>query len=607
MKRLFLYLLAGLGFLVIGVSCQEDPVTIGDGIVGQEPFVNGKATFDVFAFNKNVGTIPTNQSPIYQLGVFDDPIYGDTEGIITTQLSLVSSGGIQFFGRFTEEREKNNPDVPEENETVTNVVLYLPYFQNANADQDLDGVIDSLDADPNDPTSDTDGDGLTDADETSRGSDPLNPDTDGDGIGDAEDDVTADNIFPVRRELDSIYGDRDAEFNFKVTRSTYFMRDLNPDSGFQEEEPYYSNQNFSEEFASDILYEGILKISDEEILFFQEDDPDTEEDESLLVEERVQPGIRVELDPEYFQENFIDLEGSSELLSDANFKEYFRGLHLTLNPIGSEVMILFDISQARLTINYTYEATDGDDIEIIEDEEVLRLLGGGGTQPLQNNAVNTLTSESYPSEVTDAFASEANLPEENASRIYLKGGAGTFAEIELFDLMGGGEVINEIRQNNWLINEANLVFYVDRERLDAAGIKEEPPRLYLYNAETNTPLFNISTETNVDNNNPLGVFLNYDGRLDEALGKGVKYTVRITEYLNNIIQRDSVNATLGLSLTADIRLRGNADALLPDGSPKELPVGNGFTPLSTVLIGSNVDPDDPKRLRLEISYTEINP
>ena len=104
-----------------------------------------------------------------------------------------------------------------------------------------------------------------------------------------------------------------------------------------------------------------------------------------------------------------------------------------------------------------------------------------------------------------------------------------------------------------------------------------------------------------------GVFLNYDGILDEALGRGVKYTVRITEYLNNIIQRDSVNATLGLTLTADIRLRGNADALLPDGSPKELPVGNGFTPLSTVLIGSNVDPDDPKRLRLEISYTEINP
>ena len=606
MKRLFLYLLAGLGVMAAGVSCDEDPVTIGDGIVGQEPFVNGKAVFDVFAFNKNVGSIPTNQSPVYQLGVFNDPVYGKTEGIITSQLSMVSSGGIQFFGRFTEEREKNEPDVPEENETVTDVILYLPYFINNNADQDFDGVVDSSDADPNDPNSDSDGDGVTDADETAQGTDPLNPDTDGDGIGDAEDPATADNIFPERRELDSIYGDREAEFNFKVTRSTYFLRDLDPDSGFQELEPYYSNQNFSEDFASDVLFEGVLEISDEEYLFFEEDDPDTEEDESIIVEERLQPGIRVELDPEYFQENFIDLEGSSELLSNANFKEYFRGLHLTLDPVDSDVMILFDISQARLTINYTYEATDGDEIEIIEDEEVLRLLAGGGNQPLQNNAVNSLTSEPYPQDVADAFASSENLPQENASRIYLKGGAGTYTEIELFDLMGGGEAINEIRQNNWLINEANLIFYVDRERLDAEGITDEPPRLYLYNAETNTPLFNISTETNVDDT-PLGVFLNYDGRLDEALGRGIKYKVRITEYLNNIIQRDSVNATLGLSLTADIRLRGTSEVVLPDDTMKEFPVGNGFTPLGTVLIGSNVDADDPKRLRLEISYTEIDP
>ena len=69
---------------------------------------------------------------------------------------------------------------------------------------------------------------------------------------------------------------------------------------------------------------GSFEISDEEYLFFREDDPDTEEDESPFVDERVQPGIHVELDPEYFQENFIDLEGSSELFSNANFKEYFR-------------------------------------------------------------------------------------------------------------------------------------------------------------------------------------------------------------------------------------------------------------------------------------------
>ena len=172
--------------------------------------------------------------------------------------------------------------------------------------------------------------------------------------------------------------------------------------------------------------------------------------------------------------------------------------------------------------------------------------------------------------------------------------------------MGGGEVINEIRQNNWIINEANLVFYVDRELLDARGLTEEPLRLNLYNAETNQPLYNFLTETNVEDS-PLGVFLNYDGILEKSGDKGIKYTVRITEHVNNIVLRDSVNATLGLALTADLRIAGVSDVLLPDATEKELPQGLGITPLGTVLVGSNVDPNDPQRLKLEIFYSEIDP
>ena len=606
MKRFLFSLATGIGLIVLAGSCEEELVTIGDSLVGEEPFANGVAVYDVFAFNKNIGAVPTNQVPVYQLGVFNDPIYGRTEGGITSQVSLVSTSGVQFFGRFTQFREETDPDIPDENETITEVILYLPYFQKQNADQDLDGVIDSLDADPEDPSSDSDGDGLTDLEEQSRGTDPLNPDTDGDGIGDAEDEVTPLNIFPQRRELDSIYGNRDGQFNFNVTRSTYFLRDLDPNSGFQQAEPYYSNQTFGPEFYGEELYDGVLEVSDEEILIFDEDDPDTEEDESLLVVERIQPGIRVALDPEFFQTNFLDKEGDPELLSDANFKEYFRGLHLSLAPEDDDLMILFDLTSARLSVEYVYDSFEGEDVNKVEATQELRLLSGGGNQLIQGNAVNTLQSEAYPAEITESFAPDENRPEDNAARIYLKGGAGTYAELELFDLLGGGEAINEIKQNNWVINEASLVFYVDRERLDASGVAYEPPRVNLYNAETNEPLYNIRTETNVEDT-PLGVFLNFGGLLERSGGKGTKYTVRITEHINNIILRDSANATLGLTLTADIRVNGQSDVLLPDNSEKELPVGGGISPLGTVLYGSNVDEADPNRLRLEIYYTEIDP
>ena len=605
MNRLVFALVTGIFLIFSAGSCEEDPVTIGDRIIASEPFKNGKAVYDVFAFNKKIEAVPTNQQPLYQLGVYNDPVYGRTEGSITSQLTLVYSSSIQFFGRFTQLREETDPAIPDENETVTEVILYLPYLQRPNSDRDLDGVTDSLDADPDDPNSDSDGDGRTDNEEQSGGTDPLNPDTDGDGIGDAKDEQTPINIFPQRRELDSIYGDREAEFRLRVERSTYFLRDLDPNSGFLESEPYYSNQSFTPEFASDLLYEGVLQVSDEEILIFEEDDPETPDvDESLEVRERVQPGIRLELDPEYWQEVLIDMEGSSELLSNPNFTEYFRGLHLSLTPVDSDIMILFDLTQARLTVNYTYEVTTDGELSVLEDEQELRLLSGGGGQRIQGNAANPLWSEEYPTAIAESFASEANRPEENASRIYLKGGAGTFAELELFDLLGGGEAINEIRRKNWIINEANLVFYVDREQLDAAGVTEEPLRLYLYNAETNQPLYNPQTETNLVDS-PYGIFLNYGGLLEQSNGRGEKYTVRITEHLNNIILRDSANATLGLGLTADIRLRGNSDVLLPDDSIKELPVGSGITPLGTVLYGSNVDPADPNRLRLEIYYSEL--
>ena len=59
-------------------------------------------------------------------------------------------------------------------------------------DTDNDGVMDEFDVDNNDPASDSDGDAISDEDETSVGSDPLDPmsvpgDNDGDGIPDITD------------------------------------------------------------------------------------------------------------------------------------------------------------------------------------------------------------------------------------------------------------------------------------------------------------------------------------------------------------------------------------------------------------------------------------
>ena len=102
----------------------------------------------------------------------------------------------------------------------------------------------------------------------------------------------------------------------KIERNTFFLSDLDPGSNFQQSRPYFSDQQISPDFVSDVLFEDQLTISNEEILFFNEDDPDTEEDESQIVSERLPPGIVVYLDPDFFQENLIDREGGPELLSN---------------------------------------------------------------------------------------------------------------------------------------------------------------------------------------------------------------------------------------------------------------------------------------------------
>ena len=606
MKRTLALLLLGLGFTFYFSSCEEEMVTIGAEVIGGEPFVTDKAYFDVFVFNRKIEAVQTNKLPIYQLGVYQDAVYGRTEAQITSQLTLQNGQGSPVFGVYSQAVENDadsdeNASTIDENERIKSVYLYLPFFQNPRGDRDGDGVIDELDVDPEDPNSDTDGDTISDNQERINMTNPLDTDTDGDGIADNDDDDTAVSRFPNRVDLDSIYGDRTQQFNLKVERSTFFLRDQDPNTNFEQAQEYYSSQQFAPGFVSDVLFEGDLTISDEEILTFPEDDPDTEEDESEGVPERLQPGVRVALDAVFFQQYLLDMEGKTELLSQANFEDFIRGIHMSLTPTAEDLLILFDLTRANITITYEYDRIEEGNPTVEEQEYTLSLITGGGQLPVNSNAVNTYINEAYPAGIAGAMDTGAN-----ASRIYLKGGAGSFAEVHLFETDSGRTIIEEIKANNWIINEANLTFHVDRTAMQGVLLDEEPFRLYLYNSETVQPIYNPINEQSVADT-PFGIFLDYDGFLETDGGQGIKYIIRLTEHINNLVVRDSVNSVLGLTSTPDIRLAGALSTRLAVGMDEDLPVSSTISPLGTVLFGSDVTGDEePMKLQLEISYTETN-
>ena len=618
-------------FLVLGIliSCEQDLTTVGSGVVGNEPFTTGQEVYDVFAFNKNIEAVQTNRLPIYQLGTYQDPIYGKTRASVTSQLFLSSNN--PTFGILSQDRENDAGAAGEaitiidEEETVKEVFLYIPFLiKNTSRDRDSDGVDDEFDLEPDNPENDNDGDGVSNRVETASNTDPLDAnsvDADRDGFNDGDGAQIFTNNFARKVELDSIYvnglnyddiNDATATtFNLKVERSTFFLRDLDPNSNFQEAQNYFSSQEFSPDFVSDVLFDNIVEISNEQILIPNEDDPTTEDVDESLTFRRLDPGIRIALDNEFFQTNILDKEGSSELLSQSNFTEFIRGLHFSItDEEGNDVFFLFDLKDSRVTLTYTYkdydtngtpdDLTDDNPDALEERDFTFSFLTQVGTGPVNGNAVNTLLTENYGPQILQSLDSD-----ENASRIYLKGGPGIYAEINLFEENGGEALIEQIRAENWVVNEANLVFYVDREQLDINGSMIEPPRLYLYNTENNFPLINPNTEQSVSQDF-FGLFLNYDGILEKSNGKGIKYSVKITDHINNLIVRDSANATLGLTLTTDIQNFGVANAMLENGE-KRIPTTSRITPLGTILYGSNLlatDPDFDKRLKLEIFYTK---
>lgn len=588
-NRLKFTALAVIAIVALLAACEKDPTTIGAGVIGSEPFNTDMAVFDVFAVNKKIRAVRTNRLPIYQLGVFDHPVYGTTEATITSQVQLSSPNPL--FGD-TRQASETTP----ENETVDSVYLYIPFLPSPSGDADNDGVIDALDKDALDPNSDTDGDGVTDNQEKAVGTDPLVADSN-------EADGFVRDQFARTFDVDSIYGNREAPFTLNLQRSTYFLRDLDPNTNFQEAQEYYSNQDFSGFLTDKISLDSeSVTISEKQILLPKQDDPETENINEAEQVRRLDPGIRLKLDNDFFQRNILDKEDSPELLTQVNFNDFLRGINFSLEPaVGEELMMLFDLKDANITISYSYTAGG---VAKNKDFTLNFITQAQASQQNPNpivfgNAVNTFIDDAYAPEIADAIASQ-----ENAERIYIKGGAGSFAEINLFDADPNiREAIEQIKANNWIINEAHLIFYVDKQ----PGVIE-PPRLYLFNTESNLPLIGRNDAPPAQNGSPLSGYPFYDGRLEgEGSGSELKYTVKITDYINDLVLRNAENTTLGLTITPNLGFINSTDAMLENNTETKLPVGASLSPLGTILFGGNVSAENSaKKLRLEIFYTEAN-
>ena len=540
-------------FIIFIYSCDKDFTSIDSDVISAENAINFNTSsidYPIVASNLRLNPVKSNNLPSFMLGYNNNPFYGESKASFLGQ--VVPAEFSPSFG---------------ENVVLDSVVLTIPYYSR--------GV------------------------ETSE---------DGD----------------ISYEIDSVYGNTATKLY--VYKSNFYLRDFNPSGDFSDSQNYYSNGALSNsesinqaEIEAELLYEsGILGDGSDDFIPSSERIDLTSLDSlgETYVSSSLAPAIRLKLNnpnDNFWQSLFFENEGNPELINPNTFKEFFRGLYIKadgVNSDGSMMLLNFASSNTKLTIHYTSETSTDSDTD----------SGGTSTETIssQNEYVLNFT-DNLVNIYENNFLVDVSNPNtvDGDERIYLKGGEGYMSTVDLFggDIQDeNGEMVNAFEHfknsfydeeneiANKIINEAYIEFFVDQTQ----EIGSEPDRIYLYNFEQNTALIDYFLDQSVSSTT-INAKINHlepltrDG--DSITGEGIKYKIRITEHLNNLILRDSTNAKLALVVTSNVGSIDNFSILNSGEENRDFPSGAILTPKGTVLHGSQSE-DIDKRPRIKIYYTD---
>lgn len=412
-----------------------------------------------------------------------------------------------------------------------------------------------------------------------------------------------------------IFGDPEAKFNLKIYQNGYYLRDTDP-GATDNTQRYFSDDKAMVEnmVVGQPLFEGDTTFSLKEVRIDAKvtDDGGNVTDK---VVERKKPGLYIQFDPARFNELFFSLANRGNLINNTVFKNYFRGLYFKVEQLDKAVMNIPDFASGTITVKMRdYEAltsgtTAGPDLE-------KGLIRKTVTFNLKGNTINFFDN-TYNTDFNTAVSnSDVTLGDD---RLYLKGGAGSMAVVSLNDAK-----INELIQtigkgagNNVLINEANLVFYVDNNAENGMGGNASrnvvaPWRLYLYDLKNRKPIIDYSMDATTYQSNPKLDKYNYGGIIDTLSDGRIAYKIRLTNHIKNIIKGDSTNVKLGLVVTDNINITTNYKLKTPftegDIQVKDVPYSSVQNLLGTKLYGSNVPADgngsEKNGVKLEIYYSK---
>lgn len=551
-------------------SCDKDFNAIGDDLIGDDHFDLTPELYSVNAYNQKVTPVASNNLAVNALGILENPVFATTTANFNTQVSLTSYA----------------PELGE-GVAIDSVTLNIPYF--------------------------------VDARKTVTNAEGISTYT-----------------------LDSIYGPVDGKIKLSVYESGIFLNTYNANnydvskfystdrnSDFQTQAEALgtrlNDRTFKIVKKSDGTTEEVPDNSENDGFFFNSKEiveTTTDPDTKVVTTKRIKPEMRLHLNTDFFKTKIFGA-AASKLAADDVFKNYFKGLYFKVEKsTPNSTMAMLDFKLGKINIFYKAKTAITTDAETVMESRTLVIN-------LTGNTVSLLEESNPASDYTTATTNDQTADE----KLYLKGGQGSMAVIELFDNTdlssydskgdllpttpnGVSDKLDEIRNNytfkKWRTNEANLVFHIDANTMTGAI---EPNRIYLYDLTNNTVLndysFDGSTSVTGDPKKAKSIF---GGMINvDANKRGTTYKIRITNYIRSIMRDATVaNIKLGLVVTEDInttasvkldKTKINANSVI-----SEIPRASVMNPLGTVLFGGIVTENVPeaKKLKLEIYYTKPN-
>ncbi|PWH83726.1 hypothetical protein DIS18_04000 [Algibacter marinivivus] len=563
MKNIFKALKLSTVFLLLlssFIACDKDFSVVESDVLGEgnANFSTNIDTINVVAYNKKLDALQINNLSSNLLGVFNDPEYGKTTASIVTQLT--PSTFDEDFGV---------------NPVIDSVVINIPYFSTVTG-------------------------------------------------------VDTNNNNASTYSLDSIYGNEDASIKLTIYKNNYFLRDFDPSGDANSAQNYFSKaednpnptQNFVlngtqtinfDDHVGDIIYENDnLKINSEPFEQWTISATDT-------VKTFLAPAMRIIFDSQviedaeeisFWQQTIIDKNGDAVLSNANNFRNYFRGLYFKAESIGSDGnMALMNVGSTNSNITIYYK--NGEETARTQDIFVLNFSG---------NRLNTFINEFNTSLMDgDKMNGDENL--------YLKGLEGSMAVVDLFGnedfdnnmipdelddfLMDYRKTDSEgafIKDNSGsyvlkrLINEAHLIIYEDESKISNDDEYHKYDRIYAYDVKNNSTTIDYQIDPTESNEAVNSKIFSLGQRENISTNLGL-YKIRITEYLNNIIQNDSTNYQLGLVLSNNVNFTANSEILNSDDEyVTAVPSASIISPRGTILRGSNTNSSN--KLILKVFFTE---